>query len=343
MHSSPAMKAAFLDGINSPIRVREVDIPVPGSGEMILKQNFTGICYRDILTQDGFFPRVKLPITPGHEISGTVTAVGEGVTDFKIGDRVSSLIYRPCGECGYCKSGRENLCPKKQIYGETLNGSYAEYVSVHRDSCVKVPDDVGDHEAAIAACVTGMILHALSGVGKLENGQSLLVTGAGGGVGMHAVQIGKLLGAHVIAETGSENKVEDIRALGADQVILYSGRFDKDVKKAVPGGVDLALENTGIYTFEQSLRSLSPGGKMVVVGNLKPDPVNLPLGLIILKGNSVEGSISSTKEDLKNALELSRNRNYRAISNLEHPLEGVNSAFTAIRNRESTGRVFLSF
>lgn len=337
------MKAAFLEEVNKPIQVRDAETPVPGKGEMILKQNFTGICYRDILTQDGFFPRVEMPIIPGHEISGTVIAVGEGVTDFSIGDRVSSLIYRPCGECAYCKSGRENLCPKKQIYGETLNGSYAEYVSVHQDSCVKVPDDVGDHEAAIAACVTGMILHAISGVGNLQKGQTLLVTGAGGGVGMHAVQIGKILGARVIAETSSEKKVDAIRALGADEVIMYSERFDREVKKAAPGGVDLALENTGIYTFEQSLRSLSPGGKMVVVGNLKPDPVNLPLGLIILKGNSVEGSISSTKADLKNALELSRNSSYRAISSLDHPLAEVNDAFSSIRNRESTGRVFLSF
>ncbi len=337
------MKAAFLDEINHDLHVRDVERPQPGPGEMVLKQNVTGICYRDILTQDGYFPRAQLPIIPGHEISGTVVEVGEGVTDFGVGDRVSSLIYRPCGTCGYCTSGRENLCPKKKIYGENLQGSYAEYVLVHQNSCVRVPDDVGDHEAAIAACVTGMILHALSTEGKLEKGQTLLVTGAGGGVGTHAVQIGKLLGARVIAETSSEKKVKDIISLGADEVVSYSEHFDRDVKQVAPGGVDLAFETTGIYTFEQSLRSLSPGGKVVVVGNLKPDPVRMALGLLILKGNSVIGSISSTKEDLEKALELSRNKSYRAIRYSEQPLSEVNTAFHSMRTKESSGRVFLDF
>lgn len=337
------MKAALLEELKQPLHILEVMNPKPGPGEMVLKQNVTGICYRDILTQEGYFPRAELPIIPGHEISGTVIETGPGVTEFSVGDRVSSLIYRPCGVCGYCRSGRENLCPKKQIYGETLQGSYAEYVTVHQDSVVKVPDGVGDHEAAIAACVTGMILHGLVQEGGLKDGGTLLVSGSGGGVGTHAVQIGKLLGAKVIAETSSESKVKDILALGADEVVLYSEHFDKEVKKLVPGGVDVAFETTGIYTFEQSLRSLAFGGKMVVVGNLKPDPVRMPLGLLILKGNAVIGSISSTKEDLKNALELSKNSSYKAIKYDEKNISDVNSAFDSMKKKESRGRVFLNF
>lgn len=337
------MKTAVLEELNHPLMVKETEIPKPQEGELILKQNVTGICYRDILTQEGYFPRAKLPVVPGHEISGTIVEIGDGVSDFKIGERVSSLIYRACGKCEYCNSGMENLCPKKQIYGETLQGSYAEYVAVHKDSVVRVPSQVGDHEAAIASCVTGMILRALVGQGGLKKGDSLLVTGAGGGVGIHAVQIGKLLGARVIAETSSEGKVETISKLGADEVILNSESFDKEVKSHTDGGVKVAFETTGIYTFQQSLRSLTPGGKMVVVGNLKPDPVKLPLGLIILKGNSVVGSISSTKNDLKDALELSKNSSFKAISNFERSLTDVNSAFAAMKGKESTGRVFLNF
>ncbi len=337
------MKAAVLEEIKHPLHIRELDIPKPGPGELILKQKVTGICYRDILTQEGYFPRAQLPIVPGHEISGTVVAVGPDVSDFSVGDRVSSLIYRPCGECKYCLSGRENLCPSKQIYGETLQGSYAEYIAVHQNSAVKVPDNVGDHEAAIAACVTGMILHALKREGGMKEGDTLLISGSGGGVGIHAVQIGKILGARVIAETSSEEKVDAIKSLGADEVVLYHEHFDKDVKKIAPGGVDVAFETTGIYTFEQSLRSLSPGGRLVVVGNLKPDPVRLPLGLIILKGNSVIGSISSTREDLREALELSSRGAYRAMKHDVRPISEANQAFESMKKKESRGRVFLNF
>lgn len=336
------MKAAFLEGIGKELQVKDIDIPKPGQGEMVIRQSSTGICYRDLLTQEGFFPRAKFPLIPGHEISGTITEIGENVTAFKPGDRVSSLIYRPCGTCEYCVSGRENLCPHKKIYGENLPGSYSEYVVVHQDSCVKVPDEVDDHEAAIAACVTGMVMHALTTVGGLKKGQTLLVTGAGGGVGIHAVQIGKILGAHVIAETSSDKKIQQIKDAGADSIIKMSERFDRDVKNLVDGGVDIALETTGIYTFVQSLRSLNFGGKLVVIGNIKPDPVPLPLGLIILKGNTISGSISSTKEDLRKALELSRKDSFRAIAQEKH-IDKVNDAFQAIRNRESQGRVFLGF
>ncbi|MGC8609015.1 MAG: alcohol dehydrogenase catalytic domain-containing protein, partial [Thermoplasmata archaeon] len=105
------MKAAFLNRINEPLEIRDTDMPDPGENEVIVKQAETGVCYRDLLTATGFFPKVKLPIIPGHEIGGTVVKTGEGVRNFRVGDRISSLIYVPCGKCEYCLSGNENLCP----------------------------------------------------------------------------------------------------------------------------------------------------------------------------------------------------------------------------------------
>ncbi len=335
------MKNAIIPEKGQPLKIGETEIPKPGPGEILIRQKITGICYRDLLTQDGYFPRARFPITPGHEISGTIVELGEGVENFKVGDRIASLIYRPCGKCRYCKTGNENLCPNKQIYGENLPGSYAEYILVHQNSVVKVPDSVGDHEATIASCVTGMILHALQKVGKLREGETLLVTGSGGGVGMHAVQIGKILGARVIAETSSPEKMGEIRNLGADEVISYSDNFSRQIKNVTDGGVDVVLETTGIHTFSQSLRSLNTGGRMVVIGNLKPEPVPLPLGLIILKGNSISGSISSTREDLREALHLSSSGKYKAIWHTEEPLQNVNEAFQLIRQKGNRGRVFL--
>lgn len=337
------MKAAVLKSAKNPLTIEERKVPEPKPTEIIIKQNITGICYRDILEKEGFFPRAVFPVVPGHEISGVVTNVGSSVTAFKIGERVASLVYKPCGSCSFCISGNENLCPNKVTYGENTDGAYEQFVAVDQRSAVKVPRGVGEEEATIAACVTGMIIHAIKRVGNYQRGQTILITGAGGGVGTHAVEIAKLLGATVIAETSSPSKEELVRSLGADHVVPFSERFDKKVRETVPEGVDIALETTGNYTFEQSLRSLKVGGRVVVVGNVNPEPARLPLGLLILKGNIVAGSISSTRNDLGEALELSASNRFRAVVHKTYSLEQVNEAYEEITSRRNAGRVFLRF
>lgn len=337
------MKAAVLDSIKAPLRVEDRPIPEPKPTEIIVRQRITGICYRDILEQDGFFPRAKFPVVPGHEITGIVTNVGSEVRGFRISDRVASLIYKPCGTCTYCMSGNENLCPNKVTYGENVDGSYAEYIAIDQKSAVKVPNGVGEYEAAIASCVTGMIVHAIRKIGDIKPGQKILITGAGGGVGSHAVEVSKLLGATVIAETSSPDKSEVLKSLGADHVVQFSERFDRKVRDIIPEGVDLALETTGNYTFEQALRSLKVGGGMIVVGNINPEPAKLPLGILILKGNSVTGSISSTRNDLGEALELAASGKFKAVIDKTYDIEDVNMAYSEIRSRKNTGKVFLKF
>lgn len=336
------MKSAVLKELHSPMTVEDVEIDSPEGDEIIVKQNITGICYRDILTRDGFFPRVKLPIVPGHEIAGTIESVGPDVKNFKKGDRVSSLIYIPCGKCEFCLSGNENLCTHKRTFGELLNGGYSGLVKVSERSVVKVPSNVPDEGAAIAACVTGMVYHALVKVGNIKQGERVLVTGAGGGVGTHAIQIAKALGAEVIAETSSKWKEEALYKLGADHVVLAGDSFDKDVKKITGDGVHLALENVGIATFEKTLRSLRTHGRMVVVGNVTPDPVSLPLGLIILKGNSITGSISSTREDMKEALKMTSEGKIKPVIEKKIELDEINQAFEDIKNRKVVGRVMIN-
>lgn len=335
------MKAAYLTALKNPLEIKDTEIQDPVGDEIVLEQSVTGVCYRDLLTMDGFFPRVKLPIIPGHEIAGKITKIGPEVKNFKVGQRVASLIYVPCGECEFCRSGRENLCPNKKTFGEMLDGSYKKIMKISERSAVGIPDGVGDHEAAISACVTGMVYHAIKVEGGIEEGETILLTGSGGGVGMHAIQVAKALGARVIAETSSKWKSEEIFAAGADEVVFSGEDFSRKVKELTDGGVDIALENVGKPTFEGTLRSLKTGGRMVVIGNVIPDPVNLPLGLIILKGNKISGSISSTREDMKKVLELSRTGRIRAISNTVIPLEKINEAYDDIRNRKSIGRVMI--
>ena len=334
------MKASVLKELKAPLTVEEVAIPEVSGHDVLIRQTLTGICYRDILTQEGFFPRVSLPIIPGHEISGVIEKVGDEVQQFKPGDRVASLIYTPCGQCEFCKSGNENLCPSKRTFGETVNGGYAQYIRTSDRSLVKVPAGVGEAEASISACVTGMIYNALKRVGGLQEGEKVLISGAGGGVGTHAIQIAKALGAHVIAKTSSSWKTEKLYSLGADLVVT-SDNFDREIKDQMGDGVHLALESVGLPTFDKSLRSLRTGGRMVVVGNVDPTPVQLPLGLIILKGNRIMGSISSTREDMKAALQLSAEGKISAMVHRKIQLDEVNGAFSEMKSKMSLGRIMI--
>ncbi len=333
------MRASLLEKLNEYPVVRDVPEPVPGPDEVVIRQKLTGICFRDILTMEGFFPRVRLPIIPGHEITGTIVSMGERVTGFSIGDRVSSLIYIPCGECRYCRSGNTNLCQNKRTYGETINGSYAEYISVSSRGLVRVPERVDDESAALSACVTGMIYHALVKVGRIQKGETLLVTGAGGGVGIHAVQIGKALGARVIAESSSPWKDETILKYGAEAVVRPDN-MDQLIKKEY-GGSDVVIETVGIPTFERSFKSLSPGGRIVLIGNVSPDAFPLPLGVMILKGTGVFGSISSTKEDMIEAMKLVSEGKLKAVEHEKVFLEDVPKAYREMKSKSNLGRIFI--
>jgi acryloyl-coenzyme A reductase len=336
-------KAAVLSNLNEYPQVKEIEEEALAENEVLIEQSETGICYRDILTMEGYFPRLVLPIVPGHEISGVIRKTGSKVQGFKVGDRVSSLIYVPCGTCKYCTTGRENLCRNKKTFGESINGAYRKFINVPEISLVKVPSGTSEEAAVIAACVTGMIVQALEVVGQIKEGQTALITGAGGGVGSHAVQVAKALGATVIAETSSKWKEEKILAIGADSVV--SGQnFSQRVKDLTGGnGVDIALETVGSPTFNDAFRSLKFGGRVVVVGNVDVNPVSLPLGNLILKGNSVAGSISSTRKSVRKALKLSKEGKISPVIGKIFSLGEIEDAYKAMKKRELFGRAFIRF
>lgn len=325
-------------------KVEEEDVPVPDKLEddqVLVKIDLTGICYRDILTVDGFFPNTRVPVTLGHEIAGKIVKKGKGVNTFSEGDKVASLIYQPCGRCEDCMQGRENLCRYKKTFGEELDGSYAEYIVVREGSLVKVPEKVDAAGAAISACVTGMLIHAFKRAG-IKAGERVMVTGAGGGVGIHAVQIAKAFGCRVIATTSSPWKIEKIKEYGADEVILNEGSFSQEVKRFTSGrGVDLVLESVGTPTIADSIRSLSWGGRLVVVGNVKPEPTQLMLGYIILRENSIIGSLSSTKKDVEEALMLTAEGKIKPVIHEILPLEKALEGHKTMREKNSFGRILL--
>lgn len=336
------MKAVVLREFKTSLKLEDVeDIEALGNEEVLLEIEMTGICYRDILTVDGYFPKTRLPIILGHEICGKVVDVGGGVHGFKKGDRVASLTYIPCGECSECRRGEENICRRRLWFGEDVDGSYAEYLKTNYQSLVKAPEDVSPEAVAISACVTGMLIHALKTRGRLMEDEKILITGATGGVGVHAIQLAKSYGAEVITVTGRGEYVDNLYKLGADYVIVSrNGAYSDEVKKITGGvGVDVVLECVGL-TIIESLKSVRWGGRVIQVGNIKPEPIPLTLGHFILKEVSLHGSLSCTRRELAQALELHRTQRVSPVT-MVLPLEKVEEAHRMIRARKHFGRIML--
>jgi acryloyl-coenzyme A reductase len=170
------MKAYVLHKFREPPVLSEVERPRPAPGRVVVRVAAAGVCYRDYLAWQGF-QRVKLPATPGHEFAGVVEEVGEGVSGFRPGDAVAGMIYEYCGECEYCRSGREYLCRSRKIYGEDLPGVFAEYISADPKSLVKIPPGVSFEAASFAACVLSTVVRGVRKIG-VKPGMRVLVNGS---------------------------------------------------------------------------------------------------------------------------------------------------------------------
>ena len=290
------MKAYIVKGPGSPFELVDVDKPKPGPGKALVRVKAAGICYRDYLAWTGW-QRVKFPTVPGHEFAGVVEEVGQGASASP-GDRVAGMMYEFCGECEYCRSGRENLCRNKKVFGEDIWGAFAEYVVADSKSLVKIPDNVDFAAASFAACVLSTLVRAARRAG-IGPGQLVVVTGASGGVGIHALQIAKAYGAKVVGITKPE-KAEHV-AKYADYVVTRQD-FADEVKKL--GYADVVIETVGGPTIGQSARALKPGGKIALIGNVDPNPQPLQLGLYILKEIDVLPVLQGTRADLVEALRL---------------------------------------
>jgi acryloyl-coenzyme A reductase len=291
------------------LNLEELPDPSPGPREVVISVRACGVCYHDVSVRAGVLRAgVATPCIPGHEVSGVIVAVDSAVRGFRVGERVASTQrFHICGSCRYCRSAREPLCAEATFLGDAgLNGGYAEYVRMEPDNLAHVPDSVSYELAAVAACAIGTGLHAIREVARLRLGESALVTGAGGGVGVHAVQLAKLAGAFVIGQTTSPEKVYAIRDAGADEVILCKrGQdFSPEVQDLSSGGVDVVIDNVGTPQFQATRRSLAPGGRWTMVGQLTGDFIPFNPAQMFLRSISLLSSTSTTRAELADVLQL---------------------------------------
>jgi L-iditol 2-dehydrogenase len=278
----------------APSTLAMVDLPQPspGPGEVRLRVKACGICGSDLHGMDGSSGRRIPPLVMGHEASGVIDAAGEGVTAWKSGDRVTFDSTVWCGECGYCREGRVNLCDSRQVVGVACaefrrDGAFAEYVTIPQRILHRLPDSLSFEEAAFAEPV-GVALHAVRRAGDV-GGSTVLVVGAGL-IGLLIVQALKRAGAaRVIAVDLDEGRLKLARELGADEA--FRGGETPPLLE-----VDLAMEVVGAApTVDLALRSVRKGGRVVLVGNLSPS-VPLPLQVVVTRELDVLGSCAIAGE-----------------------------------------------
>lgn len=324
------------------LRLEEVPEPRPGPQEVLLRVGACGVCFHDVINRRGHLPRTRLPAILGHEVAGTVVETGAGVTRFRSGDRVAGLQRVNCGKCAFCTDSRPTLCRSGAVFfGEEIPGGYAEYIVAREHVLAEVPDGVPSAEAAVTACTLGTAVHALGARARFEPGQVVLITGASGGVGIHAIQLARLWGAQVVAVTSSESKVEVLKGWGAHHVIHAPKlEFARAVKKAA-GGADVALEVVGSATLDESLHALRSGGRLVVLGNVESGQASFNPGLVILKELEVVGSFAVSLKELDQAFQLVAGGKVKIVVSDILPLQDAHHAHHLLEERAITGRVVL--
>ncbi|HWK68304.1 MAG TPA: alcohol dehydrogenase catalytic domain-containing protein [Rhizobiaceae bacterium] len=325
----------------------EVPMPELRVNDVRIKVEACGVCFHDVVTRNGVLKRgIKMPVIPGHEISGIVESVGPAVRGFKPGDRVCTVQRRHiCGHCKYCRSGRETSCDEREFLGDWgLNGGYAEYVCVEEDNIAHVPEGIPLDEASVVACVIGTELNAVRDVAAVKPGDNVLVTGAGGGLGIHGVQLARASGGFTIGLTTTESKAQLIRDAGAHEVVICGrGEDFSGAVKALTGGegADVVIDNVGSSLFQPTRKSLAMGGRWIFVGQLTGEFVQLNPAQLFMRDISIRSVKSTSLAQLKDSLRMVELGQVRPIITDRMPLEKAAEAHRLVESGRSTGRILL--
>ena len=327
------------------MELKDVPRPVPGPREVLVRNHASGVCYHDHLIRAGVMKRgIRFPLVLGHEGAGVVEAVGQAVQSLKPGDRVACTQWtEACGLCRFCRTNREPLCSARKLFGHDRDGTYAEFFMIQEGSLLPLPVEISLEEGPILSCAIGTVVAAIRDVGRVQAGEYVLVTGAGGGLGVHAIQVARLCGATVIAQTTSPEKVPLIRQAGADEVVVArDGRFADEVRRLAGGeGVDLVCDNVGAPVFEEALRATGRGARYVLVGELTGDRVTFNTARLFLKGVSLLSTTSTSRAQLASVIDLVRQRRIRPLITERFPLAEAPHVHRLMVERKLAGRVLL--
>ncbi|MGB0034394.1 MAG: zinc-binding dehydrogenase [Candidatus Acidiferrales bacterium] len=322
------------------------DAPDPqiGANEVLVRVRACALNHLDLWIRGGI-PGIKYPFPhiPGSDIAGEIAKLGENVKHLKVGDKVMLQPGVSCGHCEQCLAGLDNFCKQYTLFGAMVDGGCAEYVKSPVANIIAMPANLSFEEAASIPLVFLTAWHMLFTRAQMKPGETVLVLGAGSGVGSAAIQIAKVTGARVIATAGSEAKLAKAKELGADEVIDHSKQeISREVKRITNRrGVDIVFEHVGQATWEQSLMSLTVGGRLVTCGATTGWDARLDLRHVFSKHYTILGSYMGCKAELFPVIDLVSRGRLKPVIDRVFPLAQCAEAHTRLENREQFGKIVL--
>jgi NADPH:quinone reductase-like Zn-dependent oxidoreductase len=341
------LKAVYLHTHGGPdvLEYGEIEKPEPSNGEVLVRISAAALNRADIFTRIGW-PGLKLtyPHILGADGAGEVSAIGENVSNFKIGDRVVINSNIGCGKCSICLSGKDNLCREWHLLGETLPGTYAEYVVVPAKNLLIIPEGFAYQAAASAGLVYLTAWHSLVTKGNVQPHESVLVVGASGGANTASIQVAKCIGATVYVVGSNENKLALAKSLGADYLIDRSkeDNWSSTIYKLTnKQGVDVIVDNVGAGTMPLSMRAARKGGRILTVGNTAGPKFEIDNRYIFGKHLSIIGSTMGTISDFKQVMGLVFKGRLKPVIDRSFPLQEAAEAHKRLEAGEQMGKITL--
>ncbi|TMI69885.1 MAG: zinc-binding dehydrogenase [Bacillati bacterium ANGP1] len=340
------MKAVVYTGHGSPevVEVQEVPAPPLGPGDVLVRVRAAALNRIDLWVRKGL-PRLRLtfPHIPGADAAGVVERVGETVTKVQPGAEVMIAPGISCGVCAYCVSGQDNLCADYSILGEHRNGTYAEFVAVPEANVLPKPARLTFEEAASIPLVFLTAWNMLVTNGRLRFGETVLIWGAGSGVGSAGIQIAKLFNARVIAAAGGSWKLDKARVLGADEGIDHR---EQDVLEEVrqltdKRGVDVVFDHVGAATWQTSIKALARGGRLVTCGVTTGAEAVTDIRYIFGRRLSIHGTWMGTKGELHELMRLVDQGRLKPVVHAVFSLEEAVKAQEVMERSEHFGKLVL--
>jgi NADPH:quinone reductase-like Zn-dependent oxidoreductase len=326
------------------LRLEDVEDPQPGPGEVTIDIAACALNHLDVDIREGIsrFP-VEPPYIPGIEVVGRISALGEGVEGWQVGDRVMPFLMTHCGNCRFCRTGRESLCLTPGFISFTTTGGYAEKLACQAAQLIRVPEGLSDDAAAALQIAFGTAWHMLFTRGNLRPGETVLVNSVGSGIGSAAVQLAHLAGATVIGTASSDEKLARASELGMDHGINHKTQDVVAEVMRITGdrGADLAYEHVGGELFQKALDSLGKDGRLVTCGAHSGEVVPFDIIPFFRTQKSIIGSFVYTREEVATVLELAEQGKIMPLVHKTFPLSEAAEAMQTMERRENFGKLVL--
>jgi D-arabinose 1-dehydrogenase-like Zn-dependent alcohol dehydrogenase len=341
------MKAQVVQSWGGGLALVDLPRPVPQDREALVAVRACGVGLTVLNYMNGNLGRPdNLPRVPGHELTGVVVEVGPGVTAVRPGDRVMAFFYLTCGRCEFCRAGRDSLCRDHRGYvGVHRDGGYAEFVALPEANLLPLPDGVPFVEGTAIPDAIATPYHVCASRAHVGVGDRVLVVGAGGGVGIHMVQMARLFGAHVVAVDVDDAKLSRCRELGADGAVNFRAPdAENRAREALDGGATVAIDFVGSEsTLAWTFRLLGRAGRMVAITTFADVGLQVPPRRMVFDELEVLGSRYCSRAEVLAAAQLVRDGRIRPVVSRAVPLPEVETLHTMLRESRLLGRGAVTF